>query len=329
MPSDSFTKEKIWQFNVNQLHAATDSVYHDCQLMLWQIVTAMTGFASSAWVARISSDSVAEGAGNRWVSSANVVWNTAGNAHSWIVLTNAAGWEILFDCNATVANCSKLTIIFNPTAAWDNVGSNTAAPTPTAGKFYTFKTGGTWNTYALTGIAGGRVHVMMTTDGQCTRVAAYSAGILTTSMLFETLTDVVAGVIPWAVPVVCLCNDAAANHFTIAGLGTTLGFFTRYNDVSYAGTATTESTLVGPVPVTQLVAGVPNDISGGYGGSQVGFASTAAGFRGRHGRFQDMWIGSASVTDGDTYPKTGTLYQFAQFHHMITPWNSLTPVDKV
>lgn len=323
--SDPFVIAKTWQFNVNQARAAGGTQLKDCQVILKMIVDSMRGFALSPWVVRLSSTNGLAGAGYLWGSFTDVVWASGVNPHSWVMLTNANGWEILFDCNSV--GPAALSVTFNPTAAWNDTGSINAAPTPTAGKAYKFKTD-TWFTKGLVAV-GGMTHAMMTTDGQCTRIACYADGSLCASMLFETLTDVVTGAIPWALPVVCYIGNNDSNHFTITGFTSIPGIFTRYNDVSYAGQATSECSLVGPVPVPHLAAGVPNDISGGYGGCRMGFASTVYGFRGCHGRFQDMWLGSTAITDGDMYPAAPVLYQFTQLKHMITPWNSAAALLKV
>jgi len=80
----------------------------------------------------LSSDSSSSGASDYWVTSANVVWNTAGNARSWVVLEHStAGYQICIDCISSAAsNTALIELIISYSGAFAG-GSTTARPTAT------------------------------------------------------------------------------------------------------------------------------------------------------------------------------------------------------
>jgi hypothetical protein len=70
---------------------------------------------------------------------------------------------------------------------------------------------------------------------------------------------------------------------------------------------------------------VANDLSSEFPIFPVGCYSETASNRGRHGSLTDFWAGLTVMTEGDTYPSTGTLKQFVQFGVLVLPWNQSVP----
>ena len=85
---------KTWQFNVNNIIVSQDedTSYPEA---LFTIKEALTGFASNPWTVVASSDGSTADETDRWIDQGDVNWGTG--AHSWIVLQNVNGQQILFD----------------------------------------------------------------------------------------------------------------------------------------------------------------------------------------------------------------------------------------
>lgn len=73
----------------------------------------------------------------------------------------------------------------------------------------------------------------------------------------------------------------------------------------------------------------PNDTTWGNVNNEINlewplfamsFACGTTTIRGRHGRFFDLWAGSAAIASGDTYPGDGSA-TFVQIGIVVMPWN--------
>ena len=336
---DPFTNEKTWLFNVNQFNAAGANRGVDSQNILYTIVnTLRTIGAGALWTVKLSSNSVTSGAADYWTLSTNLVWvNNSGN-HSWIVLHNTNGFEILFDCiYGNGEGMWNMAASLSPSGGYAG-GTISTAPTASDSTPFLISGGATWRWIDLTTTPGkaSRTHVTISNDGQCTRIVVYAAGTKVMAAIIDMLANVSPGGTPWSPPVAVYWPQGAtggSTPLTWAVLGAT-NWSANYNAIGYgpnatlAGAALTTECPISGNPIPQLASGVPNDISASYQGQPCSFGCASAGFRGRQGRFYDMWIGSTAVADGDTYPASGTLYQFAQFDHLIIPWDSTNAVLK-
>jgi hypothetical protein len=169
---------------------------------------------ANGWTVDGSCDSVANGidAVDRWASAANLVWAAAGVAHSWIVLHHPTrSQRLLIDLSTGATSQHQTTQIWSSSSF--SGGSNTAAPTTTAGNSQTF----TNKPHALTPVAPVHYHTerVGTTGEFMFNVSADGSGrFMTTfglrhSSLFETGDDH---------PVIALAcfNNATRGGLTVA-----------------------------------------------------------------------------------------------------------------
>ena len=126
------TLEKTYEFVVNQ---RVDQVTYNTELsmhqkMMWDIKETLTGFTNAAWTVAGSSDGTTAGmdATDRWVAYTDLTWNT-GN-HSWIVLTRAAGGQIVIDLDISSATPQQAFIYASVSGGFTG-GSISARPTAT------------------------------------------------------------------------------------------------------------------------------------------------------------------------------------------------------
>jgi hypothetical protein len=96
--------------------------------------TSGTRHANSVWTVRYSCDSVTAGVAgdgvDRWTTFANLIWNSSGSAHSWIVLRNTTlGYEVCIDLNSASSASARIAVaeIATPFTG----GTTTTGPTAT------------------------------------------------------------------------------------------------------------------------------------------------------------------------------------------------------
>ena len=311
-----WTKELTWQFNINQATASSGSIQTDARTLMSKIVTALLGFASGApsvWKATDGSGS-APSPDTRWDSAAKVINASAGANHSWMVVTFPAGWQMLIDMNnATYAYYG--TVIISPGALFTD-GSATTAPTATDG--VTLINGASWTYFDVSKAT--KLHVMLNSTGACFRLFVFSGGAIIGRWVIDTLTDVVPTTVAWTVPVV---GSISYNSFILANAAGTY-WLTRWNGTNYTGFMTGEYGYSNTW-IPQMFSGIPNDTNAAYGGEPVGFACSTAGFRGKQGRFRDLWIGSQAVAQGDSYPVAQP--DFVQIGEYILPWDGVNAMQ--
>jgi hypothetical protein len=64
-----------------------------------------------------------------------------------------------------------------------------------------------------------------------------------------------------------------------------------------------------------------NDFDSAYDLFPIGFYSTTASHRGRHGTLFDAYLGNSTVADGDTYPNDAANRQWVQVGTgLVLPW---------
>jgi len=172
------TNEKTWQWSdsirgvnsYNRRITATGTNSTTLRNAMWELKSFLIGFALNPWVVKGSGNGAGSAAmdnTDRWVAPANVIGNTAGNAHSWIVLRQtgiASNFELCIDMTSTVM--SSATIVISPSAGFSG-GSNTARPTATDEIVLVNSTA--WSDSGSTD-NDCLVNAQMSSDGQCTRL---------------------------------------------------------------------------------------------------------------------------------------------------------------
>jgi len=281
------TVTKTWIFNVNNAQAAQGSVQLCNQVLMLALVNAL--IASGKWAVYYSCNSTAAGTPgdgvNRWAGAANLVWNSAGSAHSWMVLKNtslaAGNYQLLLDLFDP--SNFYLTARYSNNAGFTG-GSTTAAPTATDQA--SLVVGAGWG--QLTVNAALRWSVEVSTDGQCTRVICASQGVARSLWLIEQLGSPETGI-----------TYPTAGYIAAAAGAVTPGLTTWVcNPVVGVSTATS---LVGyESQLTNLTS--PSSFSGNWPMCQCSIDGNAVNMYGRIGLLQDLWIGTTSAASGDSYP---------------------------
>ena len=306
------TLEKTWQFNVNQSGTASGNVTTDCRATIFKIKQSLTGFASNPWTVALSSNGSSSGASDYWASSSDVIWNNAGSAHSWIVLqqTGVTGGpvQLLIDCGT---NNPSLIVVMASTSGFTG-GSTLNRPTATDETLLYSA-----SNYSLPNSSAVHVlHVMMSTDGQSTRLFVFSGGSRWMFITIETLagSDLAYQGAVFGKENALVFADLYSSSKWICKNGSTIIY-------GYTATQTYAN-----VAVCNANAGAISNISNAYPMVAMSVYSETPGGRGRCGRIQDMWFGSSALASGSTFPATPDDKQFAQFGPVILPWNGTTPV---
>jgi len=281
------TLSKSWIFNCNNLIAAQGTVVLDNQTLLLAVVNAL--LATGKWTVFYSCNSVAAGTAgdgvNRWLTPTNLVGNSPGSAHSWIVLKNTnmpgGNYQILIEVPGNITSAG-LTFKRSINAGFTG-GSTTNAPTSTDQVSFlaTAAYGGPSNDQAM------RWSVEVSTDGQCTRVIFAAGGALRGLWYLEKTANPDAGT---TYPVAEFVGGTNTGSYTPS--------LTAIQIYPLAGVAGTAS--VGYVSqLTNLTS--PSSINLNWPIVPACAVGTTGAF-GYLGMFQDMWVGSASIASGDSYP---------------------------
>ena len=335
LPTLDKTGGAAWQFiangvsSVNMSVGGSGTMLTDNKLTMYAIKAALKGFASTPWSVSRScgyTDKAAPptrvwtaDATDNWTDYLCVDWAAAGSNHAWIVLTQSGlgSAQVLIDCNVANANSYNCTIIFSPAGTFTG-GSTTAAPTHTDG--ITLISAAAWGGSTAAYYTKG-LHVMQSADGQCTRVILCMANVCSGLWIFEKAKNPIAA---WTAPYFAGAVGSSAS----AEVAT----YTNWNDAAkcntkYGATTVTNymtSAFYGTATVGENIT-YPDDNSLEWPINSIGLASLTAAHRGgRKGEVFDLWWGSTAVQIGTTYPEDGTK-QFAQFGHLIFPWNGSVP----
>jgi len=315
------TLTKAWQHNVNNAISALGSALADNRRLLRSIKNALVGFGNNPWTVRYSSSSVVAGTAgdgvDRWSADSDLVWAAAASARSWIVLRQtgvATNYELLLSCEAASGTGTTLMAVISFSAGFTG-GSTTARPTATDEQI--LLNGANWGGAASDQAT--RWSVMQSTDGQCTRMILCIAGVVTAYWLFEKPANPSTG---WTNPSVSYMVAAAP---TIGALSAQTSVLGKMRNSSTTGNVviTCEGNASFQIPTDTVYGNIANEITGEWNMVPLGFESYTVGVRGRHGTFQDMWMGSTSIPTGDVYPNDGppSSAQFVQFGNLIFPWN--------
>jgi hypothetical protein len=315
---------KTWQFNVNNQVTAQGTALADNRKILRAIKNAMIGFATNAWTVRYSCDSsVAGTAGDgvdRWAADSNLVWANAGSAHSWIVLRQAgisSTFEVLISCEG--ASGTGVNLVLAVSTAGFTGGSTTARPTATDENVLI--NAASWNSGTDT---SSRWSVMQSSDGQCTRVIVSQSASQCAIWIFDKPQNPTSG---WSNPYIALgfysAGSAPANNTYFST--TVASAILRMRSGSTTGNCTfTVEGIANALPYDTAIGNIANEIDSSWDMWPLAFACLTTGIRGRHGSFFDLYMGSNSAANLDTYPNDGS-NQFVQLFGLIFPWNGSTP----
>jgi len=324
------TLSKTWQFNVNNTEvSAAELTWH--QTTLYNMKTAMIGFASNPWTVVGSSDSTAASmdATDRWSSSANLVWGTG--VHSWIVLANSTGAQLCFDLKYTSSNPQDADIYFS---VGGNFTGGTTSARPTAADEFNALTGTDPLAWFGNSSASSTLdmvwHMLHSNDGEETRIIGFDGNVPHTVVMIGKFENARTG---QASPYYCGWYTGASVTTDVA-LVTAMGTNSTLRYSSYDGGEFGMScaglglhTSGSLIALTQ--ASVKEEIDSEAYFYDLSFYSTTVGYRGPKGQPPDVWWGQYQVvSDGDTYPDNASVREFFQVGHLVFPWtgDSTVPV---
>lgn len=333
---------KTWQFAAAcQPVGGTGSHATDAADVLFKIKQALISPALSPWTVVSSSNGAGTaGAADNWLTRTNLIWANAGVNHSWIVLKQtglATNFQICLDLVGTERRAMNA-------FASNNVGftGGTATARPTAAdEFALCATTRYWlgqnsNANSFTG----KLVVLVSTDGQCTRVGAITAnvngnGYTSTPFWFFDRVKNPVSLTGWTYPVIS--HIANGNTSSTNQQAMTYAEFSNSLDAARPVTRLDSGTLnyfslssevlsLGGQVVKFLGESImtANDFDGSWPIMSVGITSDTVGVKGRLGELHDLWCTSNVLVSGDTFPDTGTK-EFVVIGNLVFPWNGSSP----
>lgn len=317
------TLVKTWQYNVNQTIAASGSALTNNRRLLRAIKDSLLGFALGAWTTYYSCDSVTAGTPgdgvDRWGADGNLVWAGFGAAHSWYVLkqTNiTTNYQILITLETTSATGSVLGVFSSASAGFTG-GTATARPTATD-EVTVLATNSAFGGNATN--VQQRLHVMMSNDGQCTRIVMHDTNVSKGYWMFDKVQSSVTG---WNYPAIGYAkgNSTTTSIITSTNIYASTSLFKGYGTVAMDIYLCAEGRNNAALCNVQTIG---SSLGDGYPMFALGVGSDTPGNRGRHGRIVDLYFGLANNVEADTYPGDGS-NQFVQFGILIFPWNGTAP----
>lgn len=311
------TLAKTWQISVNNTTTAGSDNEQSCDRALISVKNRLIAFATNPWTVVGSSNGTVAGLDgvDRWTT--DLVHGSTSLPHSWMVLKQAqmdgGNFQLLIDCNVGGAGYQNAWSVSH--SAGFTGGDVSTAPTATdQHELFNaphFPTSGSFRAI---------INAMQSTDGKCTRVFYCVNNMVLGCLIVETLGNTVTG---WTRPHIAAFLGTTSSDVIVRSLLLANGMCWRQlsanRDKNYA-------TLTGEYAQSQALGAlfslVSNEISAEWPIDPIGFASVETGFSGRHGSLVDLWWGSSFHAIGTTYP-SGAGRQFAQFGHLVFPWNGV------
>lgn len=322
------TIEKTWQQDPNKIVAASTSLAEKRALLRGIKDALLVGCKAGGgglvpWTAVYSCDSVAAGAAgdavDRWDADADLVWATAGSAHSWFVLKQtgiAANFQLLISCEGAATGGHLLTVAYSYNAGFTG-GTTTARPTAT--DEIVVLNNGNWVNGNFT--AAMRWTAQQSSDGQCTRIWIGAGGLVVGMWLLDKPKAPRA---TWTNPAICLVagTGSASNYPTYANLGD-FKVAARINTINALMAMTGEGGGSGTVQYLGQSQVAVDDLDLEWPMCPIGLYSATIGSKGRHAQVFDLWWGATTPAVGDSYPTGGTKL-YAQVRDLIVPSGGVT-----
>lgn len=325
-------KQKTWNITPSVQVVGTGSIVTIIQPMVLGIKNLLK--AMSGVTVKGSSNSVAgamDGV-DRWTLSTNLVANSNGVAHSWIVLTfaNMGGVDVFIGWDNT--NYEQCRMKWSPGGLY--TGGN-ATTNPTATDEINPNGGGiaaSIDTNSSTS-TDRRYSVGCASDGSAFYVLFARANTFQYHWILQQVPSSVVSPAVFTPAVVSWCNGSGSRPTNTAPISNSF-----QGRLAGAGTPTSfvTASLVFGVEALGVSAGPAGTSLGGTSDLQGAGAaimhplgiwspSTNATVKGRVGNMIDIWTGLSSAPDGDTYPNDSSR-QFIQVGTFVFPWDGSVPV---
>ena len=119
-------KAKTWLYDFHQIASTSNIDWH--REALFRFVDKMLTLGSNPWIVRYSGDGTTVGVAgdgvNRWAAETDLNWSS-GN-HSWMVLENVDGVQVLFDLDFSSSQAYRMNALMSQSEGFhwrDNLGA--------------------------------------------------------------------------------------------------------------------------------------------------------------------------------------------------------------
>lgn len=309
------TKARTWTSSYLQIPAQVSiPVWH--QKALFEIVSQMLTQGANPWTVVYSCDGVTAGTVgdevNRWVASTNLVWNLA--AHSWIVLENVDGLQIMISLDQSTSH----TMIAQVSNSGVFTGGTTTVDPTASDSVSIMAINTSWSVNASNDRV---VSVHQSDDGQATRWFLFRDNVPYAYAIFEKVTDPTSGALnSYAYGIRASAGDTqdVTDGGNLRAVETSSNF-PNSAPCFFTSEAFVEFTMVHD----QKYA---DSRSGEIFFTSIGLFCTDVPSRGPRGRLSDIYYAaSPPVATGDTYP-SGTAREWIQIGQWVLPHDGTVTV---
>lgn len=299
------TKEKTWLFDVNVSRTGPTAA-------MVGFKDSMKAFSSNPWTVWGSSQGT-----NFGNNDGNDRWGTP-VINNWIVLKQPA---IATNFQLCIQYTSSINLEWATTLSFAGFNTNgTATSRPTASDEFTYTT--TQDQLRPYPNGAAISHIMQSSDGLCLRWMRCASSKAVCIHFLERVKNPVSG-LTGAVIAGRLASGTSAEIYTYANWNDNAQVYLTQG-TSGSGVYMTSEGWNASTLGEQIT--FPDDDTAEYPLSNIHLACATLGARGaRKGSLYDLWWGSTAAATGDTYPGDGSA-AFAQFGHLIFPWNGTTPL---
>ena len=305
--------------------------------VLLKIKNTLIGVASSPWIVESCSDSSVAGNNDqvdRWNDIGDMVNNTAGSPHSWIVLRHGGGLpnecSILFDMSNNNSTFAIMTVVVSPHAGFGAVNGGTDGTTtarPTAADEHVILNNTTWWTSAgVNNVTKQVLTIMQSTDGEVTRILGFTNAVNSLWIEVSAPKNPVSAwnrqvwwmyksssiASPVRVVTYSTANDNAVAVFRQDGIGFGTFYFST-NGVSFQAVGQRRASSPNIENIGQ------NSIDRGWTMTPVGLFSLSTSLRGMYGMAYDIYY-APDIQAGMSSNTSGTK-RWTQVGQMLLPWD--------
>lgn len=338
------TKEKTWSFDVNNVQNSGVTATDMKEILLGF----KNALVTAGWTVSLSSNATSAGADDYWDTTADLNWNTTGNARSWIVLRNAdffsvgAHFELLLECRwASATYVTNLSIHYSPTGDYAG-GDTTTLPTATTSVTITATPSAEVTNFIQRSVTRRAWHFWTSSDRKCMRfmVTQRLGEVIHTSTFFmiDHMKNPVAGLATSDQFIVLYKPDASTIYTdskVLASLFNAAAAAVSYHAGHGATTYYLTGEFCGAALVRDQIRAANPDDSNSWPLFPVGLVTitNSAYAYGRNGELYDIWWAPAMNTQYAYNPKnTGMTYPndssrtFIQLGDLVFPWNGSKPI---
>ena len=315
------TLEKTWQHDINNVLSAANYTGTNAigRQILLAIKNAMIGFATNPWVVVRSCDSSTADNSDLWTDTTKIVGANPGSPRSWMVLQQdglGSGFQLLIDYVSTQSYYASMQLHVSPANGFTG---GDATNRPTATDEITVGTAFEFNPGSIT--SAGRIHVMQSTDGECTRIVhTHNYSSVNYAQLLWTIEKPKSPVAHWTPPWLIALSGYFSNRNNLRETY----LVDNENTKAYVDGAIRSLDWTVPYSNNQMLHAVNNfadEVSGDWPLYNIGLYCVSSPARGPKGELFDIWWGAKQDELQIThYPDDGTR-QLCQFEHIVLPWN--------